>query len=178
MAVIVETKRLILREIELTDEQGMFALDSDNDVHKYLKEPIVHNIEEIREKIKRVQKQYITTGVGRWAVIEKLTNEFLGWTGIKLEDQKIYHPIRYYDIGYRLIQKFWGKGYATEAAKASLDYGFEHLNISDVYADVFSNNFVSKKVLEKIGLEYVKTFDNNGLTIDWYKIQNPNGLKR
>jgi ribosomal-protein-alanine N-acetyltransferase len=170
MSIIIETKRLIIREIDLNDKQGMFELDSDPDVHKYLDEPIVYTIEESINKIKNVQQQYINNGVGRWAIIEKSTNEFLGWAGLKLEEPKFFHPTKYYDIGYRLIKKYWGKGYATEASRASLLYGIENLNIKEIYADVDSNNFASKKVLEKIGLKYLKTFDDNGFNVDWYKM--------
>lgn len=170
MTIILETERLILREIELSDAQGMFELDSDYDVHKYLGEPVVNSIEESIEKIKNIQNQYLVNGVGRLAVIEKSSNTFLGWAGLKLEAPRPHHPEQYYDIGYRLIKKFWGKGFATEASKAALDYGFKQLKISDIYADVDANNTASKKVLEKMGLKYIKSFDDEGFLVDWYHI--------
>ena len=176
MAIITETKRLILREIELTDDQGMFDLDSDQDVHQYLAEPVVTNIEESREKIKNIRNQYITQRVGRWALIDKSTNQFLGWAGLKIEEPRNHHPERYYDVGYRLIKKFWGKGFATEAAKASIIYGFEKLNLTDIYADADTNNLASKRILEKIGLKYIQSFNDDGFTTDWYKISNPEKL--
>ena len=170
MEIIIETERLILRKIELSDQQSMFELDSDNDVHKYLGEPVVKTIEESILKINNINEQYINNGVGRLAVIEKSTNLFLGWSGLKLEEPRKHHNQKYYDIGYRLIKKYWGKGYATESAKACLDYGFNNLNLIEIYADVDSNNIVSKNVLEKIGLKYLFTFDDDGFHTDWYKV--------
>jgi ribosomal-protein-alanine N-acetyltransferase len=170
MAFITETERLILREIELSDTSGMFELDSNPDVLRYLSEPLVNNIEESRKKIINIKTQYLKNGVGRWAVIEKSTGEFLGWAGLKLEKKIIYNPTSYYDIGYRFIKKFWGNGFATEAARACIKYGFENFKIGEIYADTDSNNLASKNVLEKIGLKYMRTFNDKGFNIDWYKV--------
>ena len=100
MKIILETKRLILKEIELIDAEGMFELDTDPEVHKYLGEPVVNNIQESIDRIKNIRNQYLINGVGRWAVIEKESNAFLGWAGIKLEQPRFFHPEKYYDIGY------------------------------------------------------------------------------
>lgn len=170
MKIILETKRLILRELELSDAQGMFELDSDPDVHKYLGELVVNSIEESIGRIENIRNQYLINGVGRWAVIEKESKSFLGWAGLKLEEPRFFHPEKYYDIGYRLIKKFWGNGFATESAQASINYGFEKLNLTEIYADADTNNIASKKVLEKIGLKCVKSFDDEGFIVDWYKI--------
>jgi len=72
MEIFVEIERLILREITLEDEVGLFQLDSDSDVHRYLGNKPVDNIEQIREVIKFIRQQYIDNGIGRWAIIEKL----------------------------------------------------------------------------------------------------------
>lgn len=173
MKIITETERLILRELEESDAQYIFELDSDLEVLKYLSnDNLVNNIQESLEKIKRVRNQYLITGMGRWAVIEKSTNNFLGWSGIKLEGPKKHHPYQYYDIGYRFLKKYWGKGFATESSKASLKYGFNNLSLKEIYADVDDNNIESKKVLEKLGLKFIKFFDDDGYKCRWYKISN------
>jgi RimJ/RimL family protein N-acetyltransferase len=169
MKLIAQTDRLILREIEPTDEARMFELDSDADVHRYLGNSPVEDIEEIKEVIKFIRKQYIDNGVGRWAVIEKSTNEFIGWAGLKLFKHTINNHTDFYELGYRFIKKYWGNGYATEAAKASLKYGFDTLGLKEIYAMTDVNNINSKKVLEKTGFKYIETFDDNGEQTDWFK---------
>jgi ribosomal-protein-alanine N-acetyltransferase len=78
MEPIIETKRLILRELLPVDDIGMFELDSDKAVHKYLGNKPVNTIEESRKIIEAIRQQYEDNGIGRWAVVEKSTGKFLG----------------------------------------------------------------------------------------------------
>ncbi len=170
MKIYAETPRLILREILPSDEEGMFALDSDPEVHRYLGNNPVTNIEQTREVINFVRQQYIDNGIARWAVIEKNTNSFVGWSGLKLvKEERNNHP-QYYDIGYRFIKKYWGKGYATESAKAALDYGFEVMNLTEIIGTAHIENTASRKVLEKIGLKYIEKFMYDDIECNWLRI--------
>ena len=170
MKIFLETERLILRELLETDDAGMFELDSDKDVHKYLGNQPFTNIENSREMIRFIRKQYEDNGIGRWAMINNETNEFMGWTGLKLVKDLTNYHINYYDVGYRLIKRFWGKGYATESAKASIDYGFNELKLTDMFAMADVNNSASRHVLEKSGLKYVEDFNFRGDPHAWFKI--------
>lgn len=76
----------------------------------------------------------------------------------------------YYDLGYRLIKKYWGQGIATETALASLNYAFDKLNADEVYAMADCENDSSNKILNKIGLSFIETFDFDGIKHNWYKI--------
>ena len=105
MKIFVETDRLILREIQESDEDGFFELDSNTNVHTYLGRKPVTNMEQVREVIKMVRLQYRDNGIGRWAITDKSTNEFIGWTGLKLIKETINHHTDFYDLGYRLIEK-------------------------------------------------------------------------
>lgn len=100
-------------------------------------------------------------------MIEKSNNKFLGWCGLKY-DQNLDKT----DIGFRFFEEHWNKGFATESAKACLDYGFENLNLKTIIGRAMSENLASIKVLEKIGLSFDKEFDfdekNKGVI---YKIQ-------
>ena len=154
MEIFVETERLILREIIPEDRNGLFAIDSDPDVNIYLGRNPVENIEQSDDLIKFIRKQYIDNGIGRWAMIEKNTNNFIGWTGLKLVRELTNNHIDYYDLGYRLNKNYWGKGFATEAAKASLQYGFNTLDLNEIYAIADSQNVASRNVIEKVGLKY------------------------
>ena len=80
---VLETERLILREIIPDDRNGLFAIDSDPDVNIYLGRNPVEDIEQIDDLIKFIRKQYIDNGIGRWAIIDIKTNDFIGWTGLK-----------------------------------------------------------------------------------------------
>jgi len=170
MKIFVETDRLLLRELVPADDKGMFALDSDPEVHWYLGNSPIKTIDDSRVMIAYIRQQYIDNGVGRWAVIEKQSGSFIGWAGLKLMRETINGHVNFYDIGYRLIRQYWGKGYATEAAKAVLDYGFNQLNLDNIYGMTAIDNLASKNVLQKIGLTYVNNFDHAGLRHSWYQL--------
>jgi ribosomal-protein-alanine N-acetyltransferase len=170
----IETERLILREMISSDDAGMFELDSDPDVHRFLGKKPVKHIDESRLMIKNLRKQYDENGIGRWAVILKDTNEFIGWSGIKLIADSINDHQNFYEIGYRFIQKHWGKGYATEAGLAFVDFAFNEIKADALYAYADSGNVSSRHILEKIGMRYVNSFEFEGEEHVWYRVKNPN----
>lgn len=170
MKIFAETDRLILRELLCSDKNGMYELDTDPLVHKYLgNQPVVH-MEQTEEVIALIRKQYADNGTGRLAVVKKDTNEFIGWSGLKLVRDSYNNHTNYYEVGYRFIQRYWGKGYATEAALASIDYGFEGLKLNEIYAWAAAGNIASRGVLEKTGLRYIEKFNLDGEAQDWFKI--------
>ena len=170
----IETERLLLREFLLSDVEGMFELESNPNVHTYLgNKPITH-IDESLSYIEFVQQQYKDFGTGRWAVILKETNEFLGWSGIKFITTEINNHKDFYEIGYRFIEKHWGKGYATEAGKAFIDYAFKVMKAESLYAYANAGNENSRRILEKLGLQYVNSFEYEGESDVWYELKNPN----
>ena len=174
MKIFAETERLVLRELLLSDAEGMFELDRDKEVHRYLGNKPIKTIQQSIDIITFVQKQYIDNGIGRWAVIEKETNEFIGWSGLKLVQEKINNHVNYYDMGYRLRRKFWGHGIATETSIIARDYGFQQLKLKEIYGTADSQNIASKIVLQKIGLKYIETFHHNNMQLDWFKISTDN----
>ena len=173
----LETERLIIRPLELSDDEGMFAMDSDAEVHKYVGQQPVTTIEQTRDVIKFVQDQYDTLGIGRWAVIEKGTNDFVGWTGLKLMKTTVNGHTDFYDFGYRLTRKHWGKGYGTESGRASLQYGLDVMGLKDIYAMTDVDNAASRRILEKLGFQFTGLFDYDaepiwrtpGQPTTWYK---------
>ena len=172
----IETDRLILRNLESKDAQGMFELDSDPEVLIYLGGNPLTSIEQSKEIIKNVHKQYEKNGIGRWAIIEKSTNEFVGWTGLKYEE-KVRKEFSYYDLGYRLKKKFWGKGIATETALISLDYGFNDLNLEKICATAHSKNIGSNKVIQKMGFTLIDAIQIDDTPCNWYELSNANWQK-
>jgi len=170
----IETERLLLREIQMSDVDGMFELDSNPNVHLFVGNKPVKSIEESIGYVKNVQQQYKDFGIGRWAVILKETNEFLGWSGIKFITNEINNHKDFYEIGYRFIEKHWGKGYATEAGKAFIDYAFNVMKVDALYAYADAGNENSRKILEKLGLRYVNSFEYEEELEVWYELKNPN----
>ena len=173
-----ESERLLYRELLPSDAEAMFVMDSNPEVHRYLGGNPTQTIEETRRIIEMVRKQYIDNGIGRFAAILKETGEWIGWVGLKLERNVNGHDT-FYDIGYRLRPEFWGKGYATESAKAFVDYGFNILKADKICAYADESNKASRRALEKAGLKYINTFDSDYLKKEnderavWYEIVNP-----
>ncbi|SNR35132.1 GNAT family N-acetyltransferase [Flavobacterium sp. ov086] len=170
----IETERLLLREFLLTDDIGLFELESNPNVHLFVgKKPITH-IDQSRAYIDFLHKQYADFGTGRWAVILKETGEFIGWSGIKFITNEINNHKDFYEIGYRFIERHWGKGYATEAGKAFIDQAFNVMKVDAVYAYADPGNENSRKILEKLGLQYVNAFEYEEELEVWYEMRNPN----
>lgn len=169
MKVYAETERLILRELLPNDVDGYFEMDSDPDVHIYLGSQPMQQKEQAANAIQFIRKQYIDNGIGRWAVIDKNSNTFLGWAGLKLITELTNNHINYLDLGYRLSRKYWGMGYASEAAAASLAYAFNELQANEVYAIADCKNAASNKILIKTGLTLVETFVHHDIPCNWYK---------
>ncbi|MEO6833504.1 MAG: GNAT family N-acetyltransferase [Chitinophagaceae bacterium] len=154
----IETPRLLIRTLQLSDEAGMFEMDSDPEVHRFLGNKFYKTSAESRANIELVRQQYLDNGIGRWAVIEKETGEFVGWTGFKLMREKVNGYINYYDFGYRQKRSMWRKGYGYEAGHAALEYGLEKLGLRDVFAMTQTGNAASRRLLEKLGFQFVELF--------------------
>ena len=138
MRIVVETERLILRELEFTDEDDLFEMDSDPEVHLFIENNPVKSIDEITKVIEMLKKQYKENGIARWAVVDKLTNECIGWSGLKYFNQPLNKHNNFYELGYRFKKKHWGKGFATESSIAILDYGFSKLQNKNILSAAIS----------------------------------------
>ena len=170
MKIHCETPRFILRELEETDAEGIFELDSNPEVHKYLGNNPIKTVQEAKNIIEHVRKQYLDNGIGRWAIVDKSTNEFIGWAGMKWNTEPFNNQQYFYDIGYRLIERHWGKGIATECAIASLNYGYEALNAKKLVGIAHIDNIGSNKILQSIGLKHVEAFNHEGDDCNWYEL--------
>lgn len=156
MDVYLETERLVLRQFTPRDVDNLWALDSDLEVTRYLTGGQATPYEVIRDEEIPFFLAYYKKGdrLGWWAAEEKVTRTFIGWFHLK--------PDRFDDaaleIGYRLRRPSWGKGYATEAAKALVRKAFEELGATRVTAYTSPENKTSWRVMEKVGLGFVRKF--------------------
>jgi [ribosomal protein S5]-alanine N-acetyltransferase len=148
--MIAETKRLILREITTGDAEQAYLLNLDPEVIRYTGDEAFKSVEEAKDFLEKYES-YKKYGFGRWGVIDKNTNEFLGWCGLKYSPDSNEH-----DVGFRFFKKHWGKGYATESALVCLDLGFNKFNMPFIVGRAAKENLASIKVLKKIGLTYLK----------------------
>lgn len=164
---ILETERLIIREHVLSDAPFFFTLNSNYNVVKYTGDVSFQSIEEAEEIVRYVMNQYKENGYGRWLVAIKETNTPIGWCGLK------FHPdTNETDIGYRLLESAWGNGYATESAKACMDYGFKHFNLNRIIGNAMKENTASINVFNKLGMRHLNdTLIDNipSVTYELYK---------
>lgn len=171
MDVVIETDRLVLREVSLEDTEDMFRLHSNELVQKYTEEETVKSKQEMEEAIRQRLQNYPLYGYGRWATFLKHNMQFVGWAGLAYLSE--FDEI---DLGYRFLPEFWGMGIATEAGRAILDYGFETLNLPRIIAIAVKENNASIRVMEKLDMTFEKyaPYEPGGKDVVWYASSNPN----
>lgn len=171
MKIYAETDRIILREIVLDDAAAMFEMDADPEVHTYLGKSPIQTMDQAIQNIKYIRQQYVDYGIGRWAIADKRTGQFAGWGGLKHRTDEVNGHSGFYEVGYRLLRKFWGQGLATESAKASLKYAFEELYLDQVYALANVENDASRNALLKSGLKITGQLEHEGIQCHWFEIK-------
>ena len=174
MEVSIITERFFLRNIMFFFLVDFFLLESNPEVMKYVGVQPFTSKEQTLKLIESLLNQYDKNGTGRLAVIEKETNQFIGWSGIKLLTDEVNGFKNVYELGYRFLPEFWGKGYATESAQASLDLGFNQLNADKIYAYADVENQSSNHILTKLGFENKGAFLDNGDNCYWYELEKNN----
>jgi len=164
---IIKTERLILRPFEMKDVNPTFEMEQNPIINQYTNDGGVKKYEEVEQLIQTlINVDYKENGFGRFAIVLKETSEFIGFCGLKLlqETNEV-------DLGYRLKVKYWGLGLATEASKASLEYGFNHLQLNKIVAFILPDNIKSKRVLEKLNFGFEEELLEEELLIRKYKLE-------
>ena len=154
---MLTTKRLTLREFRQSDAPDFYHLNADAEVMKFTGDVPFQSVDEALQFIQNYDA-YARYGYGRWSVLITDNEEYIGWCGLKYSPEKDET-----DIGFRLMRKHWNKGYATEAAQACINYGFQHLQIPKIVGRAMLANHASIRVLEKIGLQFSHYFEENGV---------------
>jgi [ribosomal protein S5]-alanine N-acetyltransferase len=153
MKVILETDRLLLREYVEEDAEVFFKLNSDPEVLRFVPDKALLNVEQARQiLVDHPIADYRKHGFGRGACILKITGEQIGFAGLKYLEE-----LGEVDVAYRLMPAYWGQGLATEAALASVRFGFADLGLKRIIGLVMPENVASVRVLEKAGLHYAET---------------------
>lgn len=172
MEIMLETERLILRPIKMDDAEALFEMDSNPKVHLYLGNEPLTDIEDCYGYIKSIKSQYIQNGIGRFVIVLKESTEVIGWAGLKFITEEENGHNNFHDIGYRLQEKHWRKGYALEAATAWLEYGFNEMKIPAIYASAHADNVGSNAILQKIGLHQKNKYLHYDIPCYWYELEN------
>jgi RimJ/RimL family protein N-acetyltransferase len=157
MQIFLETERLLLRRFTSDDVDALVELDSDPDVMRYINGGRPTSREEIQTQVLPAFLEYYErfAGFGFWAAVEKSSGEFIGWFHLRpLPGQPEDEP----ELGYRLRRSAWGRGYATEGSRALICSAFDELKVRRVFATTMTVNVASRRVMEKSGLRYVRTF--------------------
>lgn len=154
MAILIETPRLLLKEMQADDAPDLFDLNNDPEVIRYTGDQSFQNLQEASDFIQNYQSIYQKYGYGRLSLFNKENGQYLGWCGLKYLEQKAET-----DLGYRLKKQFWGNGFATEAAFACLNDGFNRLQLDQIFATAMKENLPSINIFKKLGLHYLKDQD-------------------
>ena len=157
MQVFLETERLVLRQFTMADLDNLVSVDADPDVMRFITGGQATSRDTIKDALLPgiLARYRCSDGYGCWASIEKTTGTFLGWFHF---EPRGGGPPGEIALGYRLCKSAWGKGYATEGARALIRKGFTELSAQRVIAETMAVNLASRRVLEKAGLKFVRIF--------------------
>ena len=149
MFPILETERLLLREIIKEDAQSIYNCFSNNDVTRYYGLDTLTSIEQAEQFVDLFSKNYIEKRGIRWGIEIKDKEGIIGTIGFNAWSPKHKKA----EIGFELNPKYWQKGYATEAVSKVISYGFEEFDLTRIGAVVFIENKASNELLRKLGFE-------------------------
>jgi ribosomal-protein-alanine N-acetyltransferase len=145
----IETERLLLRMVRRADLDDLAALFADPQVMRFVGDGQVASREVAERALDSIIKHWQTQGFGRWTIVDKQTRKFVGFGGLR---SLFGTP----ELVYHLARQHWGKGLATEAARAVLRFGFEERDCESIVAIIKPGNAASIRVLEKLGMQFEK----------------------
>lgn len=170
MNIILETKRLILKQPTLSDFDELLQLWTDQQVMQYIGTGEIKTESQVKEFIVNMKSYSDKYGLGFYSVFEKETNDFVGQAGLFHLGLNVNQSD--IELAYRLHTKDWNKGYATELASALIEYGFKKLSLPKIVAILHPKNDRSRRVMEKVGMSYHGIISVEGSTLPCYEIFN------
>lgn len=171
--VVMTTERLNLKKMTADDVQNLMRIFSDPEAMRYY--PSTMNEQETLGWIDRTLGNYEKLGVGFWVVEDKSTGKFLGQCGIIPQE---FDGTGVMEIAYLFVRQEWGKGYATESAKACMEYGFRNMGLCKMYSFIDVNNTPSIRVAERNGMHLETTVTKWGKEVLVYAASNHDGKPR
>jgi ribosomal-protein-alanine N-acetyltransferase len=161
------TARLTLRPFSLDDVDVLHALWTDPDVRRYLWDNVVIPRERVEAMVRAMIAGFERNGRGMWLIYEENAESPCGFCGFLPRKE----PDRA-EMIYGLVPGAWGRGYATESARAVMEYGFGTLNVPKIAAAADVPNTASVRVLERLGMRFVRREVVHGVDLLFYEIEN------
>lgn len=153
--IFIETERLVLRSWKQEDNGPFSEMNRNENVMRYFPAPL--SVEESDSFVKRIKAEFEETGFGLYAAELRQTNEFIGYVGFhRFNFDAPFSPN--WEIGWRISDKFWHKGYATEAASACIEYARKKRFCDKLYSFTAVPNIPSENVMKRIGMTMERLF--------------------
>ena len=162
----ITTSRLILRAFTEEDIDPLHNILGEEDTLRYFPNPDPPSREKVEKLISARLQHWKDHGYGWWAIEQRSKKGLIGWSGLLFlpETEEV-------EVGYLLDKAFWGKGLATEAAQACLQYGFKNFDMQSIVAIVHLENVASQRVIEKLGMSFVDAAHYFGMDCHRYLIE-------
>jgi len=164
----LQTSRLKLQPLLNEDAEVLYQIYQSEGVLRYFPDPNPPPLEKVKQFIIGQHTHWEMHNYGNWGVLPDDGCKIIGWAGLQ------YLPeLDETEVGFLLDRPWWGKGYASEAALASLQFGFEHVSLDHIIALVHPSNLASQRVIEKCGMTTMETVSLWGIELMRYRVENP-----
>ena len=162
----LETSRMRFRQFTLEDLDALSKIVGDPEVMKYIGTGGARGLQSAEKTIRIILSHWEKHGFGIWAVENKASRRLMGWCGLQHLDKTPE-----VEVAYLFDHQYWRQGYATEAARAALRYGFENRKLDRIVAITRSENIGSYRVMEKLGMRYERDAHFYGVDVIYYAIK-------
>jgi len=147
----ITTQRLVLRPLTLEDCDALFQISQEENIFRYFPTQEAWPMEKVERYINQQNSHWQTFYYGHWAVTLRESGQFMGWNGLEfLTDTNET------EVGYLFSKDFWGKGYATEATNAAVNFGIVQIGLKEIIGLTDPENIASQRVLEKSGMSFTR----------------------
>ena len=167
----ITTSRLTLRSFNLEDAEPLHSILNGKDVLRYFPSTQPPPLERVQNLLDRQLAHWQERGYGWWAIEHCSSSTFMGWCGLQFLPETDET-----EVAYLLGREHWGRGYATEAAMASLRFGFVDVGLEQIIALVHPENEGSCRVVEKLGIPFAERATYFGMELNRYVLQRPDYL--
>jgi ribosomal-protein-alanine N-acetyltransferase len=161
----IRMAHLTLRPLVESDAPVLLRIYQTEGVLAYFPNPVAPPLDRVQRFIQQQQEHWGMYGYGDWGILPDGETQVIGWAGLQ------YLPeLEETEVGFLLDRPFWGKGYATEASRASLSYGFERSSLDHIIALVHPGNLASQRVIDKCGMIYQNSLSLWGIELRRYRV--------
>ena len=156
----IPTSRLMLRPLGPTDAEVLQRINQTDGVLRYFPTQTPPPLEKVKRFITSQEEHWDKHSYGNRGIVPEGDEQIIGWVGLQFLPE-----LNETEVGYLLDAPYWGKGYATEAARASLYYAFEQCALNYIIALVHPDNIASRRVIEKCGMTFEETIHLWGIDL-------------